>query len=361
MMRRRGHYYSYASWVFALLIALIAALLISCGTNIPRIPITLALTEENIETASNQTGEVPTANHVFDNPTGTMEPTLAYWATAQENKFNSIYTQIAETKVAINGLATRFPQLCGFDTEGVFVSPTGEWIANDCRYFTDEFRVFQTDSSALWIIQLSDLFENYPNDAGSVDAFHWSIDGNFLYFTNLACCPDVDTLRTGDTLFILNLQTGDWESLIEGHFNYYSFSPDDQYLTYIVNNQANANKSIDLQVWKQSTGEKTSIRIGEFEQAGYAVWKQNGSQLALTAQTGNMYDDNRKHSLVIIDLLRGTSNIIMLNSPDPPYVIAWSHNDILTIRVNKTTEQGDYYIGYYDTLYYDLKTNQFLN
>ena len=347
----------YGLWTFALIVV---ALLISCGTNDPEIPFTLASTKENIATVAKQTVGIPTVSQVSVSSTVTMEPTLAYWATAQENRFKSIYTETAGTKVAIFDLATQFPQLCGFDTEGVFLSPNGEWIANDCRYSTEEFRVFQTNGHATWIIPLSKLFENFPSDAGSVDALHWSTDGRLLYFINSGCCPDIDTLSTGDTLFVLNLQTGDWRPLIKGHFNFYSFSPYERYLVYILNNQANANSVLDLHVIDQNTGEEAPINIGEFEQAGYAVWKQNGLQLALTTQTGNMYDENRKYSLVAIDLQRDTSNIIILNSPDPPYVIDWSHDDILTIRINKTAQQGNYYIGYYATLYYDLKTNQFI-
>jgi hypothetical protein len=331
---------------------IVIVLLAACGKENLNAPMNLPPTEEATFTPSQQLSKTPI-------PLKTMEPTLAYWATAQENRFNSTYTQIAETKVAIFELAAQFPQLCGFDTEGVFLSPNGEWIANDCRYSTEEFRVFQTNGHATWIIPLAKLFENYPSDAGSVDALHWSTDGKLLYFTNSACCPDVDTLSTGDTLFVFNLQTGDWRPLIKGHFNFYSFSPDERYLVYILNNQANANSILNLHIRDQNTGEEAPINIGKFEQAGYAVWKQSGLQLALTTQIGNMYDENRKYSLVALDLQKRTSKNIILNSNDPPYVKDWSNDDLLTIQINKTTEYADYYISHYDTLYYDLKTNQF--
>jgi len=346
---------------YSLSVAFIAiALLASCGINTFQTPVMVGSTVEIAPTQVKQTAEVAVPSESLTRPTAPMEPTLAYWATAQENRFNLIYTQISETKVAIFELATQFSQLCGFDTEGVFISPDGEWIANDCRYYTDEFRVFQKNGSILWIIPFSKLFINYPYDAGSVDALHWSRDGKHLYFTNSACCPHVDTLSTGDTLFIMNLQTGDWKPMMKGYFNYYTFSPVERHLVYILNNQASANNHVTLHVFDLITGEEQLINVGEFEQAGYATWKHDGLQLALTAQIGNIYDENRKYSLVTIDLQKRTSKTIILNSPDPPYIKDWSNDDVLTIQINKTTEHANYHIGHYDTLYFDLKTDQFM-
>ena len=115
-----------------------------------------------------------------------------------------------------------------------------------------------------------------------------------LYFVIRECCPHTDTMSNGDALYRLNLQTGDWRLLIPGNFNYYSFSPTERHLVYILNNQSNANRFVQLHVVDLSSGMEDSINAGNFEQAGRAVWKEDGLQLALIAQTGSIYDDDRK-------------------------------------------------------------------
>lgn len=336
---------------------LIVIILVSCGTinsNHPTVsPVAIGkVTETPLK-------EITITPRLTD----TMEPTLAYWATAQENRFNDIYTHIAETKIAIVDLSTQFPQFCGFDFESVFTSPDGKWIADDCQYFAGgEFHVFSKVDNKTWIIPYSKVFENYPNDVGSIDALHWSKDGKYLYFTNDPCCPHTDTLSNGNTLFVLDLQTGTWKPIVKGYFNYFLFSPVENRLVYIICSQANANTKIDLHVLDLSTGQEELIHIGNFEQAGYATWSPNGQQIALFAQIGNMYDENQKYSLVTMNILGKTSKTIILNAIDPSYVINWSEDDILTIKRNKLTQYSESLaIRYYEISYYDLKNQEFIS
>lgn len=341
----------YRSLILLILIVS-TVILVSCETSNSNLPIA-SFTEVIKQTS------LPIAIYTVT-PTHTMEPTLAFWATAQENLFNGMYTQIAETKVAIATLATQFPQDCVPDFEGVFTSPNGKWKAVDCSYLDGgEFHVFSTSGNT-WVIPYSKVFEYYPNDLGSVDALHWSKDGNYLYFTNHPCCPDTDTLSNGNTLFVLNLQTGEWESIVKGYFNYFLFSPFETIMVYIICSQANANTKIDLHVLDLSTGQEDIVHIGDFEQAGYGIWSPNGQQIALFAQKGNMYDENEKYSLVIIDLIKGTSNIIILDSLYAPEVINWSEDGVLTIKTHKLLEYGENLVfNSHEISYYDLRSQSF--
>lgn len=329
-------------------------ILVSCETSNSNLP-TASFTEVITQTSR------PIATNTIT-PTHTMEPTLAFWATAQENQFNGIYTHIAETKAAIATLATQFPQNCVPDFEGVFESPNANWKAVDCPYLEGGgFHVFSTSENT-WTIPYSEVFENYPNDSGSIDALHWSKDGNYLYFTNHPCCPHTDTLSNGNTLFVLNLQTGEWKSIIDGYFNYFLFSPVENRLVYIICSQANANTKIDLHVLDLSTGQEDIIHIGNFEQAGYGVWSPNGQQIALFAQKGNMYDENEKYSLVIMDLIKKTSNTIILDSLYAPQVINWSEDDVLTIKTHKLLEYGEnLFFNSHEISYYDLRSQRFFS
>lgn len=344
------------SLILLILIASIA-FLVSCKTsnsNISNLP-----TTSFIETIT-QT-PLPNATNIAT-PTPTMEPTLAFWATAQEDQFNGIYTRIAETKAAIATLATQFPQDCIPDFEGVFESPNGKWKAVDCPYLEGgEFHVFSTPKNT-WTIPYSKVFEYYPNDAGSVDVLHWSNDEKYLYFTNSPCCPHADTLSNGNTLFVLDLQTGEWKSIVRGYFNYFLFSPFENRLVYIICNQANANTEINLHILDLSTGQEDTIFIGNFEQAGYGTWSPNGQQISLFAQKGNMYDENEKYSLVTIDLIKKTSNIIVLDSLYAPEVINWSEDDVLTIKTHRLLEYGESLVfNSYEISYYDLRSQNFIS
>lgn len=343
----------YKSLILFILITL-TVILVSCKTSNSNPP-TVSFTEINTQTS------LPIITNTLT-PIPTMEPTLAFWATAQENQFNGIYTQIAETKVAISTLETQFPQYCVYDFEGVFKSPNEKWVAVNCPYLEGGALHVSSIFENTWVIPYSEVFENYPNDSGSIDALHWSKDGKYLYFTNDPCCSHADTLSNGDTLFVLNLQTGEWKPIIEGYFNYFLFSPNENRLIYIICSVANANTKIDLHLLDLSTRQEELIHIGNFEQAGYAKWSPNGEQIALFAQKGNMYDENEKYSLVIIDLIKKTSNVIILDALYPSYVINWSEDDVLTIKTNKLLEYGENMVfNSHEISYYDLKSQSFVS
>lgn len=353
MIMRGNEFYCY---LYAIAVI---AFLSSCGINNFETPVAVAPTTETASIKATQTMGIQTANQTLNNPTGTMEPVFSYWATAQQARFNSEYTQVAETKQAIFSLATTYPQMCGFENEGVSVSPDTNWIAMDCRYAGDFFRVFQIHGNRVWDIPYSKIFPYYPEFAGSVRALHWSEDSKHLYFANRSCCADIDAMTNGDILYKLNLQNGKWISFILGNFNYYSFSPDGQLLIYLLNNQAGINKSIQLHLLNLATEKEQLINAGNFEMA-WIVWKQDGKQLALIAQTGNIYEDNRKFALVVADLQTMIARTIVPLGKDGLGLSVWSDDDVLTVRKSQVMEYNDYYVNSFDTVYYDLKTYQFV-
>ena len=326
----------------------------ACGIGSPNTAMTPLPTIDATFTPSKQITETL-------EPAGTMEPTFAYLATAQEATFNAHRIQVVETKQAISDLAKVHTQMCGFQLGGVFVSPNGKWIATDCRFDADSFRVFETSGNPVWEIPYSAIFEYYPDFLGSVRVLHWSADGNYLYFVNNACCPHTDTMSNGDALYRLNLQTGDWNLVIPGNFNYYSFSPTERHLVYILNDQANANDVVHVHVVDLVSEKEEIIDAGNFEQAGQAFWKHDGQQFALTAQTGNIYDENRRFSLIVLNLQNRVSRTIILDSAESLTLIDWSTDNILTIRTVKIMEYAGYYVNYFGTLYYDLNVDQFIS
>jgi len=341
--QRRTYYLSIAA-------GMVIVLLVACGIDSSQ-TLTPPATEATA-TPSNLVTKIPTA-------TATMEPTFAYWATAQEATFSAESTQSTANQQAIFDLAAQFPQLCGFDREGVSISPNGEWIAADCRFSGDFFRAFQTHGNQIWDVPYSAVMKYYPKFIGSVRALHWSPDGNAVYFASSSCCADTDAVTNGEALYRLDLQTGDWMVITEGPFSYYSFSPDGGRLIYLVNNQASANDFLRLHLLDLDIDKEDFIDVDGFGQ-GWVAWKEDGQKIALLAKTGNIYDENMKFSLVIVDLRNKNQQPLILNMEDSLTIIGWSNEDVLTIRRANVMEYNDYYVNVYDVVLYDLKTNQFV-
>lgn len=341
------------SYCLIVLSIIVIAILAACGMENAEHAITQIPAKETTFTPSKQVTKTP-------EPTGTMEPTLAYWATAQEERFAAIDTEREETQAAIFELSTQFPQLCGFNIDRVFPSPNGEWIANDCKYVGNFFRVFQINGNQIWEVPYSAIFEYYPDFIGGVDTIFWSMDGNDLYFVTIPCCPDIDTLGNGDNLYRLDLKTGEWELIIAGSYHFYSFSPDGQQLAYTPNNQTDTDNSIDLHVLDLKTKKEEALHLGSFDQARIISWNQEGTQLVLLAQNGSLYTDDSKYALVVVDLNNKTSQIIIDLTEDWLNVIDWSEDNILTISKSNAIEYYGYYINVSDILFYDLETDVFI-
>ncbi len=290
--------------------------------------------------------------------TKTIEPTLAYWATAQEERFKAQDTQVVETKQAISDLAATYPQtMCGYQLERVTVSPDGNWVASDCRYDGDFFRIFHTHDNQVWDIPYSEIFEFYPEFLGSVHVLHWSDDGKYLYFANRSCCADNDAWTNGDALYRLNLQDGKWILLVPGIFNYYSFSPNGRQLIYLLDNQAGVNKLIQLHLIDLVTGKEELIDAGNFEMS-LIVWKFDGQKITLITQTGNIFEDNRRFSLITLDLQSKTLQSVISNTEDGIGISGWSTNDLITISRLKVVDYNGYYINTFEDVLYDLKQNK---
>jgi len=347
MNKSEHHYYLLAISI------IVIVFLIACGTSNSSSPMTPLPTKEVTFTPFKQIVNTPAS-------TRTMEPTLAYWATAQEERFETERIQIAETKQAIFSLATNYPQMCGYQFEGVFVSPGGKWIASNCKFDSAGFRVFQTYGNLVWEIPYSKIFPHYPDFVGGARALHWSAAGNYLYFATWACCPDIDSIGNGDNLYRLNLETGALKLMVTGNFHFYSFSPDGQKLAYTPNNQTEADNSVSIHILDLNTKKEEVSFVGDFDQVGIGAWKQNGRQLLLIAQNGSLYAADREFALVFVDLYKKESQVIIDFTEDVLYVTSWSEDDILTISRSSAVAYYGYYVNFNDLVFYDLKINQFI-
>lgn len=90
------------------------------------------------------------------------------------------------------------------------------------------------------------------------------------------------------------------------------------------------------------------------------VWKQDSQKIAAITQTGNIFDDNRRFSLVIVDLRSKNLQTVILNTEYGLEIVKWSSDDILTIKKVKVADYNGHYITTYENIYYDLKQNKFI-
>ena len=105
------------------------------------------------------------------------------------------------------------------------------------------------------------------------------------------------------------------------------------------------------------TGKEKLINAGYSEMA-LIVWKQDGQQVAIINQTGNIFEDNRRYSLIALDLQSKTLQTVILNTEDGLSITDWSDDDLLTINRSKVVDYNGYYINTFEQELYDLKTSQ---
>lgn len=340
-------------WVFISI--LFAILLFGCSeaTEVVK-PEKIINTPTDIPTKAATASPLPTSTPKPDIPTPILNPTIQVAATLYEQTQVAYQIKIEATKQAMNGLKQTIQGLCEYQAE---LSPSKDWLAQDCLF--DKFQVIKRDGSAIWIIKYDQIFEN-EDMYGSIFPVHWSINDDFLYFSQYSCCADNDTMTNGNMLYRLNLKNGDWKMIMDGYFNHYSFSPTERRLLYIINDQAATGNPLVIHIRDLNSGIEKEFTFPEFEQAAYVTWNEDGTRLAMTTKTGNIFDENQLFSIVEINIQDGTSKVILLNNKGRVRVIYWSDKDILTIEKYSYYGTNNQYYEIAEHIYYDLNSNEFI-
>lgn len=311
----------------------------------------------NIPTKAATASRLPTATRKPNTPTPTLNPTIQVASTLYEQ------TQIAQreddqaTQQAMNGFRNTFKGMCDNAPYQTDLSPDGNWLAQDC--FQDKFQVIGKDNSVIWVVKYDQMFET-EGMYGAIFPIHWAGKDNFLYFSQYTCCVDNDTMSNGNMLYRLDLKTGDWKMIMDGYFNHYSFSPTGRRLLYISDDQAATGKPLVVHIRDLSLGTEKEFNFPEFEQAGAVFWNEDGTRLAITAKTGNIFAENQLFSIVEINVKDDTSKVIMLNNKGRVWVTNWSDDDILTIKKYSYYGTDNQYYEIAEQIYYDLTSNEFI-
>jgi len=343
-------------WVFTLI--LFAIVLFSCSEATEVVtPEKIINTPTDIPTKIATASPLRTSTPKPDTRTPTLNPTIQVAATLYEQT-QVVQKEVAEaTQQAMDGFRDTFNGMCDNSPYQTDLSPDGNWLAQDC--FADKFQIIRKDNSIIWTVKYSQIFES-ENLYGSIFPIHWSINDNFLYFSQYSCCADNDTMMNGNMLFRLDLKTGDWTMIMGGYFNHYSFSPTGRRLLYIINDQAATGKPLVIHIRDLNSGMEKEFTFPEFEQAGNVSWSEDGTRLAITAKTGNVFEENQLFSLIEINLLDEESTVIMRDNEGWIWVKNWVGNDILTIEKYSYYGMNNQYYDIAEQLYYDLNSNGFV-
>lgn len=244
------------------------------------------------------------------------------------------------------------------------LSPDKNWLARDC-HIDSMFRVSNIDGSKYFEIshnEISSIVLADPSDpyitVSDVFPLFWSNDGRFLFFTDYVCCVDTDAFGSDDSLLRLNLQTGEWSEVISGGANYFKFSPLGKNLVHIPNDIAGSGMPVVVNVIDLETWSQDQILLDDYEQAGSVVWSPEENNLVLVAKTGNVYDDNQKFSIIVIDLKTKSSKVI--SHPYYMYPLSWSENNIITL-ISVSCTKDDPYNCYDIFLFYDVNLGEFVS
>jgi len=335
---------------------LFAFILIGCGrvgiTGLPAATIAALTKIPNTATLP-----LPAITPGPNTPTLTPDPTLQVVATLykQTQVANDLSAQA--TQRAMDGFRKTFNGMCENIDLQTSLSPDGKWLAQDCPL--DRFQVIRKDNSVVWAVKYEQIFESIEG-AGAIFPVHWANDGSYLYFTQVGCCADNDSMRTGNMLYRMDLGTGEWKMIVSGYFNHYSFSPTGRRLLYILNDQASTGKPLVVHILDLNPGTEKKIEFSDFEQAGYVLWKEDGTRLVMTAKTGNVFEGNQLFSIIEIDIKEDSSRVIIQKSRDIAKVIDWSATDVLTIEKYSYPGTGDQYYSIAEHSYFELNTNAFI-
>jgi hypothetical protein len=292
-------------------------------------------------------------------PTPTLDPTMQMWATAAESLNQARHTSIAATEQAHQSFLAQFPSRCGDNAHysGGSFSPNGYWSASACWY--GEFQIINRDASVEWIIPYSSLYPPpaNPKMLGDVIPLYWTEDSAYLYFTTSYCCVDTDSVSQAESLYRLDLRTGDWLRMISGYFNYYSFSPTGQRLIHIPDEQVNGKSAI-INIIDLDTDNNTYITLNGYEQAAWVYWRGDGKAFAITAKNGGVYSTGvEEFAIDLVDIETKSVKLIISNLNNAAEVTNWSADGMLTIQITKYIEPFGSVPEY---LYYNSISNEFI-
>lgn len=189
----------------------------------------------------------------------------------------------------------------------------------------------------MWKISYQQYFVDRLNEtegpfgSGSISPHFWSPDGKYLYLSIGLYVSGPIYYVDGWGLLRLDLESGHIVEILEpttDHYYNFTFSPDGQYLAYIVRKyDPTILNIVDLQ-----TGEHINFGIlNKYNQAGNILWSPDQRMIVFEQAIIDYYDDQHLFSVVAVNLATGSRQVLVLDNPVKMEPDLWIGNNKLEL------------------------------
>jgi hypothetical protein len=181
---------------------------------------------------------------------------------------------------------------------------------------------------------LADQTLNYGLGYTIPHPFHWSADGRYLYFTNLAVPDGCSLFHNGSDLYRADLSTGQVTEIVPPWVWWLSLSPDEQTVAYIRWN----GEALLLTILNPATGNYRQTTFeGNYTQAGNIVWSPDGQAFMLTLAAQPCDPANWTQSIARVDVATLSPTILIRDDKRLFVTTEWPEVD----TVELTDKDGD--------------------
>jgi len=180
--------------------------------------------------------------------------------------------------------------------------PDQLWTPGVVDYGTRYTQVLKTDFSQSWVIQHSSFdYSKINRPDALMIPYRWTKDGSYLYlYASYYPGPSgggaVVAFYDVDPLYRLNLKTGKFETMLQGVLSF-SFSPNDQYLIYIKQEEPNVIHLLDM-----SGGTEKQIPFDGGLVTGRFSWSLDSTKVVFASGFGKSGEDISLVSVYVLSI-----------------------------------------------------------
>lgn len=264
----------------------------------------------------------------------TSSPAPTYTPQSTKTPEPTIPPATVAAMATIDALGLNFPGMLSYSG---MLSPNGNWAAFEV-YIDNKpgLRLINIHDHNYWDIGYYEAYGYQHNSyGGSIHVVRWSKDGVNVY---LEPQPEWDGpnlfFGSAATLIRLNLNNGQWQDLDIG--NSFSISPNEKYLVY----KADGNVHVKL---LRSGSEEIFPIPQKFEYFGNFVWSPENEKIVFPAAYGEWYDGKTGFSILLIDLKKSSTEILLEDDLRLLYPQEWLEDD--KILLSQLTNNTRYYFN----------------
>ena len=190
-----------------------------------------------------------------------------------------------------------------------------QWTPGIVDYTTRYTKVIKRDLSITWKIQydVDEYLASYAIPHAVMRPYRWTADGKYAYLIPYNISTSLDGFQTSAyfgngrsrKLYRLNLETGDFETILPASFDSFSLSPNDKFLIYLEPNEPRK-----IHILNMLTGVHNEIFLDEeIIVSGAFTWHPDSTKAAFALgyekdviERNGYFDDISASSVLILDI-----------------------------------------------------------